>query len=565
MNPTTHQQSEQTLVLGSAAAVLPNASEHEFLPTGTQLHEFEITGLVGEGGFGVVYLAYDHLLQRRIALKEYLPVTLAVRGRGQKITLRSQHHAETFAKGLQSFINEARLLARFDHPALVKVHRFWQANGTAYLVMPYYDGPTLKAARLAMPEPPSEDWIRRLLAPLLDALELIHCQDCLHRDIAPDNILLVAEKPVLLDFGAARRVIGDMTQAMTVILKPGYAPVEQYAEMPGIRQGPWTDLYALGAVLHFLTTGQAPPPSVGRMMQASHVAPAARAEGRYSASLLDAIERCLAIRVEDRPQSVAQLRELLGPDPAAGIASGASPAGGDRPPPVPPRRAPRRIWPPLAATAILLGGWLLHESESETPVPDFTPTVQDAAPRMPASSAEPVVKVAQDLESAWHAVTQTSSADYELAVSDLRNPLHVGRDSLELQLSSTRDGWLYLLLWDRANDHVGLLLPNSVDADNRIKSGEALTLPRPSWRYVADAPAGTWEILLLVSESPRDFSALGLDNDGMMLSASRERVEQMLANSGPSALSGVPKCSTDVNCPTGYGALRLTLQELGTP
>lgn len=242
------QHDNHTQVLGGSPISLDPTPG--LLPVGTRLHEFEITGLIGEGGFGVVYLAQDHQLQRRVALKEYLPTTLAVRGHGQGVTLRSQRHAETFAKGLQSFINEARLLARFDHPALVKVHRFWEANGTAYLVMPYYEGPTLKAARLAMAEPPDEDWIRRLLAPLLDALESIHEQGCLHRDIAPDNILLVDGRPVLLDFGAARQVISD-TQALTVILKPGYAPIEQYAEMPGIRQGPWTDLYALGAVDRF--------------------------------------------------------------------------------------------------------------------------------------------------------------------------------------------------------------------------------------------------------------------------------------------------------------------------
>ncbi len=566
MNPSPTTGSEQTLVLGSTAAASADTTTHEFLPAGTQLHEFEITALVGEGGFGVVYLAYDHQLQRRIALKEYLPATLAVRGRGHEVTLRSQRHAETFAKGLQSFVNEARLLARFDHPALVKVHRFWEANGTAYMVMPYYDGPTLKSARQAMPQAPDESWIRLLLTPLLDALDLIHGQDCLHRDIAPDNILLVEGKPVLLDFGAARQVIGDMTQALTVILKPGYAPVEQYAEMPGIRQGPWTDLYALGAVVHFLITGQAPPSSVGRLMRDACPALEISAAGRYSPSLLRSVDRCLAVRAEDRPQSVAQLRELLEQAATPATTSiDAAPAGRDSASPAHVQQKRRKAWSILATTMVLLGGWMLQASPSRTPEPGTTST-------LPATGASPLTTPAaagtapaHDLESAWLAVAQASSPDHALVVSGVRNPLRTGQDSLEFKLSSARDGWLYLLLWDKANGDIGLLLPNEADPDNRIEAGTALQLPRPGWRYVADAPAGQWEVLLLVTESKRDFPALGQPSDGVMRAASRQRVEQALASSGLTALSGVPQCSPGTRCPAGYGALRLTLQEVDAP
>lgn len=565
MKPTPTLQDEQTLVLGSLAAAPADNSRPEFLPAGTHLHEFEICGLIGEGGFGVVYLAYDHLLQRQVALKEYLPATLALRGQGLSVTLRSQRHAETFAKGLQSFINEARLLAQFDHPALVKVHRFWQDNRTAYLVMPYYKGPTLKSARLAMPQPPAEDWIRQLLAPLLDALELIHGQDCLHRDIAPDNILLVEGRPVLLDFGAARRVIGDMTQALTVMLKPGYAPVEQYAEMPGIRQGPWTDLYALGSVVHFLITGQAPPPSVGRMMRDSCVALGVSAAGRYSAGLLDAIDRCLAVRAEDRPQSVRQLRELLEP--------GAAPQAPARDLPGKPveaadqsHRGWRRSHSVVSALAAagLLGGWLLSASKAPAPERQPEPAGPVAATGLSASQvvASETKTVAPDLDSAWMAAAQTSSADFGVSVSGLRSSLQVGRDSLELQLRSARAGWLYLLLWDQANDQIGLLLPNEADREHRIEAGQALKLPRAGWRYVADAPAGRWEILLLVSETERDFPALGLTPGGVMLVASRAQMEQALASTGLAALTGVPRCLPEASCTAGYQALHLTLQEV---
>lgn len=282
------------------------------LPIGTRLGEFELIGLVGAGGFGIVYLAEDHSLGRRVALKEYMPATLAQRGDGLRVTLRSERNAETFEAGRRSFVNEARLLAQFDHPALVKVYRFWEDNGTAYMVMPYYEGVTLKRALLERSAPPDEAWLKRLLAPLLDALEVMHAAQVYHRDIAPDNILLLSgERPLLLDFGAARHVISDMTQALTVILKPGYAPVEQYAEMPELKQGAWTDLYALGAVVHLAITGRVPPPAVGRLVNDSLVPLTQQAAGRYSAGFLRAIDRALAVRPEQRPQSVAEFRTLL--------------------------------------------------------------------------------------------------------------------------------------------------------------------------------------------------------------------------------------------------------------
>jgi len=238
------------------------------LPVGHRLHEFEITGLIGEGGFGIVYLARDTQLERTVAIKEYMPASLATRNDNLQVSVRSERHRDTFALGMRSFVNEAKLLASFDHPALIKVYRFWEANGTAYMVMPYYQGPTLKNWLREQKVSPSEDWLKGVLSPLMDALEVIHADHCYHRDIAPDNILLLGpNKPLLLDFGAARRVIGDATQALTVILKPGYAPLEQYAEVPSMKQGPWTDVYALCAVLYAVITGKAPPPSVGRMMK----------------------------------------------------------------------------------------------------------------------------------------------------------------------------------------------------------------------------------------------------------------------------------------------------------
>jgi Protein kinase domain len=283
------------------------------LPVGSLLADFEVQRVIGEGGFGIVYLARDVHLERLVAVKEYMPTSLATRKADEQVTVRSQRHRETFELGRRSFINEAKLLAQLDHPSLVKVLRYWEDRGTAYMAMPYYQGDTLKQ-RLQQPgaQPPTEAWLRALLMPMLDALEHLHARDLLHRDIAPDNIMLLPSgAPLLLDFGAARHVIGDATQALTVILKPGYAPIEQYAEAASMRQGPWTDLYALAAVMYGAVSGKPPQASVARVLKDDLVPAAVVGAGRYSSDWLAWIDRCMAVRPDDRPPHMAAARALL--------------------------------------------------------------------------------------------------------------------------------------------------------------------------------------------------------------------------------------------------------------
>ncbi len=340
------------------ASQASDASSNVLSP-GTVLHEFELLSVIGEGGFGIVYKARDAQLERTVAVKEYMPSALAGRRPDASVVVKSAEHRETFDIGLKSFINEAKLLAQFDHPALVKVYRFFEANGTAYMAMPLYEGGNLKQALKARPgwpaTPPDEAWLRRLLVPLLDAVDLLHRSDCLHRDIAPDNVLLVggdrAEvRPLLLDFGAARRVIGGQTQALTVILKPGFAPIEQYDEIPGMKQGPWTDLYALGALIHFAIVGKAPPPSVGRLVRDAYTPLTEVARGRYSERFLAAIDAALAPRPEARPQSISAFRQLLASSDAP-----VRPLLPTPPAPVPQARArpPLRLGRALAAGGAL--------------------------------------------------------------------------------------------------------------------------------------------------------------------------------------------------------------------
>jgi serine/threonine protein kinase len=297
------------------------------LGIGTRVGEFEITGIIGEGGFGIVYLAFDHSLQRTIALKEYMPPALAGRGGDNTIAVRSKRHQETFEAGLKSFINEARLLAQFDHPALIKVHRFWEQNNTAYMAMRYYEGRTLKDIIRDEPGMATEAWWKSVLKPILEALGVLYSVQILHRDISPENIMIQPTgEPVLLDFGAARQLIQNSTQALTVILKPGYAPVEQYADDTSMQQGPWTDIYALSAVVYSSIARKAPPASVARMIKDPMEPLTPDGYPGYSRQFLFAISKGLAVKPEDRPQTIAEFSQLLGLDkPGSG-----SPAGKDR-------------------------------------------------------------------------------------------------------------------------------------------------------------------------------------------------------------------------------------------
>lgn len=352
----------------STGASAPLQDEHDALPIGTRLAEFEILKVLGIGGFGIVYLAMDHALDRLVAVKEYMPSMMAARGRGTEVSVRSSLHQDTFNLGLRSFVNEAKLLARFNHASLVKVYRFWEANGTAYMAMPFYPGRTLKEERRAMLQVPDENWVRGLVDPLLGAMEVLHKESVFHRDIAPDNILLLPDAPpVLLDFGAARAVIGDRTQSLTAVLKPSYAPIEQYADVGHLRQGPWTDLYALGAVLHFVVTGRPPTPSASRAVhddQKPLTSLGREHTGSLPLKVLKAIDWALTVSPHTRPQNVQQFRDAL-----EGRFDPPQPTGPSVPTvKVEPTRAAPSGWEPTFRSA----------AASEAPV-DLDPTVVDPA------------------------------------------------------------------------------------------------------------------------------------------------------------------------------------------
>ncbi len=291
------------------------ATHANCLAIGSRVSDFEIIGLIGEGGFGIVYLAKDVTLDRIVALKEFMPAAFAGRIDGVHVAVRAANHRATFDAGLKSFINESKMLAKFAHPALVEVFRFWEGNGTGYMAMRLYRGETLRQALAKgdqSEEKFTEERIAQIMGPIFDALEMLHREQVFHRDIAPDNIMLSDGRSVLLDFGSARKIIGDATQALTTVLKPGYAPLEQYSDDGTMKQGSWTDVYALGGVLYHLATGKTPLQAVSRMMSDPLQTVNQMTGDKFSTNFSQAVSKAMMVHIDNRFQTVTEFREALG-------------------------------------------------------------------------------------------------------------------------------------------------------------------------------------------------------------------------------------------------------------
>ncbi len=291
---------------------------HNALPSGYKLHWYVIGSVIGKGGFGITYLALDTNLDQRVAIKEFLPVELATRSNNSHVHPISEEHSNTYGWGLNQFVTEARTLAKFRHPNVVRVMSVFEANSTAYMVMEYEHGESLenliKAKKFT-----GEAKLRSLVMALLDGLKVVHEAGFIHRDIKPDNIFLrESGTPVLLDFGSARRAIGVATRTLTALVTPGYAPFEQYdtSKAGEKKQGPWTDIYSLGATLYRAVTGSGPPDAIGRvnavMGGTDILKPASEAaSGEYSPGFLAAIDWALEFLPENRPQSIDEWRMVL--------------------------------------------------------------------------------------------------------------------------------------------------------------------------------------------------------------------------------------------------------------
>ena len=335
----------------------------EVLAPGTRLEEFEIERELGAGGFGVTYLAHDRSLDRQVAIKEYLPHDWGARGPDGGVGPRSAAHAQDYRWGLDRFLEEARVLARLHHPHVVQVYRVIEAWGTAYMVTEYVEGRSLAEA-LRAEGPWAESRVLALLDALTAGLAPVHGAGLVHRDVKPANVMLRADgSPVLIDFGAARQAVGGRSRSVTAVLTPGYAPIEQYSEKG--RQGPWTDVYALGAVAYEALSGRAPEEATERVLDDGLRPVSEAAPQPVSARLSSAVMSALALRREDRPQSLADWRALLGllGTGDTGVRASA-PAGVSEPsvsaaqPEIGPAGASRRWWLAGAAAvaAVALAG-----------------------------------------------------------------------------------------------------------------------------------------------------------------------------------------------------------------
>ena len=288
------------------------------LPEGTHLEEYRIEGVLGAGGFGITYRATDAHLHKVVAIKEYLPTEFATRGPDSTVVPHSGADAADYAWGLARFLDEARTLARFDHPNLNKVHRFFEAHGTAYLVLDYVEGETLSEILRTQGTLPAAE-VQRLLADVLGGLAAVHAAGYVHRDIKPGNLMLRPDgSAVVLDFGAARQAVGQRSKMLTSILTPGYAPIEQY-DTKAEDVGPWSDVYAVGMVAYRCISGVPDgelPDAVTRARNqrkgVGDLAPAATVGKRgYDAKLLAAIDWAIEVNEEERPQSVEAWRAQL--------------------------------------------------------------------------------------------------------------------------------------------------------------------------------------------------------------------------------------------------------------
>jgi serine/threonine protein kinase len=281
------------------------------LPQGYEFQGYRIEQELGAGGFGITYRATELLIGRQVAIKEYLPPSIAVRGR-DSITVHpiGPRDRVPFDLGVKRFRKEAQALVTFRHPNIVALYRFFEANGTAYLVMAFEEGMSLGSI-LKRHGPITEDEIREVLDPLLDGVALVHQAGFLHRDIKPDNVVIrrADGSPVLIDFGAARQATADIHEISQPVVSAGYSPFEQYAN--ATRQGAFSDIYALGALAYACITGHRPTDATDRLAGARMMAAVEAGKGRYSEPLLRAIDRALAVMAEERPQSIEEWRAML--------------------------------------------------------------------------------------------------------------------------------------------------------------------------------------------------------------------------------------------------------------
>lgn len=390
------------------------AEHDQALPVGTRLGDYRLDAVIGHGGFGITYRAFDTQLAKVVAIKEYLPVEFALRRPDGEVAPRGARFADDFAWGRDRFLDEARALARFRHPHIVPVLRYFEAHGTAYTVMEFEDGSSVSQLLRQQGRRFQPDEVKRLIEGLLSGLAAVHAQGFLHRDIKPSNVIIRRDGvPILIDFGAARQAMGGRTRTLTGILTPQYAPIEQYA-LDG-KQGPWSDIYSAAAVLHHAIAGFAPPEAASRVGTDPYRPLAVTQADRFDGALLAAVDRGLAFAPEQRPQSIEAWRPMFGTTlpkvedapterlprslsstPRLGGVSRPEPVANDDAPSEPePRTRRRRRWPLILLVVAAVALWRTEPQIRErlfgapskqvaTVTPEPAPVPMQPAPAQPA-------------------------------------------------------------------------------------------------------------------------------------------------------------------------------------
>jgi serine/threonine protein kinase len=520
------------------------------LPPGSVVGGFQILQVLGQGGFGIVYVAFDPGLHRKVAIKEYFPQQFA-RREGLAVSPSHPGATEMFESGLQRFVREARLLSLINERAgtrasLVIVHAVLPANGTAYMVMKLYEGVPLNQFLLQSPATVTEPWLVGTLLQLLDALEALHSlpgEHLVHRDVAPDNIIIQPDGiPVLLDFGATRRISDEPTR---MIVKSGYSPIEQYSD--ALDSGPWTDLYALCGVAYYMACGQSPTPALDRYAGKTLVPAVQSGAGRYSADLLSVIDHGLELLPDKRFQSAGEMRAALirsASKAGTGTSMHMPPPGSHAVTqnvtfPADPAQAPTMArafssasdTPPRATTSpmnepkvrghrssrprlLLIGLFALVATAgaiytfTRAPIPPAIVPMVDAKPTaevLPQAKHLPGLGCTAD-SADWacvvHGLSQLGDRADGISLRITPERQKLGQ-RVALTLESPRDGHVRIFSVNDAPDaRLEAFFPNAHDDDDRIRAGVPLNLPRlDRWDIVAQPPIGRgWMIAVRVSD-----------------------------------------------------------------
>ncbi|MDX2156148.1 MAG: protein kinase, partial [Hyphomicrobiaceae bacterium] len=450
----------------------------EVLKTDTVLdRKYRIDRVIGAGGFGITYQAFDLGLASPVAVKEYYPSQFGVRDSSMSVRPRSDSDRQLFDRLKASFLREARTLAQFDHPAIVRVLSVFESHGTAYMVMKYESGPSLKAWLQGLGRSPRQSELDRLLWPLLDALEAMHRADFLHRDIAPDNIIVRSDgTPVLLDFGASRRVYTDMSGTLTGVVKQGYSPQEQYSSDVRV-QGPWTDIYALGATLYLAVTGRVPTEATARMLEDGLNPALDSAHGGYRPEFLAAIDAAMQLHPRNRPQTVGEWRDMLffgadsdfPSDGGEGYLTGGSGYASDRGPSSMPRtgtrsQSPSRANAPQRVTS--------QSRQTSQPRPSSRP-----GERQPQTGPKPSTRLQIPPESPSEPISPPGAAGTEPLSQRARQFATTPRGAMVLGVGALLLGGGMLLAFDGGRGSsvstAGLSGSASIDAEREVRRLEA--------------------------------------------------------------------------------------------